>query len=110
MAQSFQKQDTKATTQIQSDHQASPDGGPAGSECHRGMMKCGLRHHGLKGVLLMVACCAIPLVLLLALPALGAAVGGFATSAITILAILVCPVGMVVMMWMMTREKDIDAS
>jgi hypothetical protein len=73
-------------------------------------MKCGMSHKGLKGLLLMVACCGIPLALLLALPVLGASVGGFGISAISILAVLVCPVGMAVMMWMMMRGQDNGAA
>ena len=55
----------------------------------------------LKGLFLTVACCAVPLILLLALPVLGTGLGGRTAPVVHTLALLACPVGMALMMWMM---------
>jgi hypothetical protein len=60
----------------------------------------------LKGLLLMAACCAAPLLLLLALPVLGTILGGHSAPAVSALAVLACPVGMALMMWMMRRRRQ----
>ena len=62
---------------------------------------------GLKGMLMMAACCAAPLLLLAAIPFLGAAFGslaGVGSGLLTIVALLACPVGMFLMMRMMTKK------
>ena len=81
----------------------------ATSECRSGMMACGMGHKGLKGLLLMAACCGAPLLLFLALPLLGSTLGGFGASAVNTLALLACPVGMVLMMWLMMRGQQAGA-
>ncbi len=60
---------------------------------------------GLKGMLLMAACCGAPVLLFLALPLVGSALGGLGTSTVRTLALLACPVGMVLMAWMMMRGQ-----
>ena len=79
------------------------------SACHSGMMGCGMGKWGLKGLLLMAACCGAPLLLLLALPILGTALGGLGTVAVSTLALLACPIGMAVMMWLMMRGQHTGA-
>jgi hypothetical protein len=103
MVQNIHSIDKKETSQVQSTHQASPDS-------RKDMTKCGMNHKGIKGLLFMVACCSIPLVILLALPALGIATGGVGASAIGILAVLLCPIGMILMMRMMIREQGTDTA
>lgn len=63
---------------------------------------------GLKGMLMMAICCGAPLLLLLAIPFLGAAFGSLAavgTGLLTVVAVLACPVGMYLMMRMMMNNK-----
>jgi hypothetical protein len=72
------------------------------------MMACGMAGKGLKGLFLMVACCAVPLILLLALPVRGTGLGGRTAPVVNTLAVLACPVGMALMMWMM-RGRRVDA-
>jgi hypothetical protein len=69
------------------------------------MMACGMGQKGLKGLLLMAACCGAPILLFLALPVLGSALGALGTSALSTLAVLACPIGMALMMWMMLRAQ-----
>lgn len=62
---------------------------------------------GLKGMLMMAICCGAPLLLLLAIPFLGAAFGSLAavgSGLLTIVAVLACPVGMYLMMRMMNKK------
>jgi hypothetical protein len=70
------------------------------------MMGCGMGKKGLKGMLLMAACCGAPLLLVLVLPMLGSALGSLGVSALNTLALLACPVGMALMMWMMMRGQQ----
>ena len=105
MAKNLQKE----TTDIPSTGNASPGGHAVPSECRSGMMACGMGHQGLKGLLMMAACCGAPLVLVLALPVLGSALGGFGGSVVNTLAPLACPVGMVLMMWLMRRGQQAGA-
>lgn len=96
---------TKEITDIQSTGEVSPGHYTATSECRSGMMGCGMGHKGLKGLLLMAACCGAPFILLLALPVVGSALGGLGASAVNTLAFLACPIGMALMMWMMMRAQ-----
>lgn len=64
---------------------------------------------GLKGMLMMAVCCAAPLLLLAAIPFLGAAFGSLAAAGsglLSIVALLACPVGMFLMMRMMMNDKN----
>jgi hypothetical protein len=101
--------DTTKTSDVQATAQKSPGDQAAASECRGGMMGCGMGHKGLKGLLLMAACCGAPLLLVLAVPALGATLGGAVTAILPLLAALACPVGMVLMMWLMLRGQQAGA-
>jgi hypothetical protein len=68
-------------------------------------MACGMDHKGFTGLLWMVACCAAPLVLALALPALGTRLGGRTASLFSTFTVLACPVSMMLMLWMMRRQR-----
>ena len=99
----------KESTDTQSTGNTSPGDRAATSECRSGMMACGMGNKGLKGLLLMAACCGAPLLLVLALPVVGSALGGLGASAVNTLALLACPVGMVLMMWLMMRGQRAGA-
>ena len=99
----------KELTDTQSTGNTSPGDPAATSECRSGMMACGMGRKGLKGLLLMAACCGAPLLLVLALPVVGSALGGLGASAVNTLALLACPVGMVLMMWLMMRGQRAGA-
>lgn len=102
-------QQTNKTTDVQSNGSPSPGDHPAASSCRSGMMGCGMGKKGLKGMLLMAACCGAPVLLLLALPLMGSALGAFGVSALNTLAVLACPIGMALMMWMMMRGQRSEA-
>jgi hypothetical protein len=68
-------------------------------------MACDMDHKGLKGLLWMGACCAAPLVLGLALPVLGIGLGGRTAPVVGALTALACPVSMLLMLWMMRRQR-----
>jgi len=87
----------------------TPDDRPTASQCQSGMMGCGMGHKGLKGLLMMAACCGAPVLLLLALPMFGTALGGLGVSMVNTLAVLACPVGMGLMMWFMMRAQQAAA-
>ncbi len=62
----------------------------------------------LKGMLMMAACCAAPILLLAAIPFLGATFGSLTAAGsglLSIVALLACPVGMYFMMRMMMKDK-----
>ena len=96
----------KASTGTQSTGNPSPGDRAATSGCRGGMMACGMGNKGLKGLLLLAACCGAPLLLVLALPVVGSALGGLGASAVNTLALLACPVGMVLMMWLLMRGQQ----
>ncbi len=62
----------------------------------------------LKGVLMMVVCCATPLLLFAVIPFLAATMGSLAAAGsglLSVVALLACPVGMFLMMRMM-KDKN----
>jgi hypothetical protein len=80
---------TQETPDVQSTATASP--GDRATACRSGMMGCGMGKKGLKGLLLMAACCGAPLLLILVLPVVGSALGSLGVSALHTLALLACP-------------------
>jgi hypothetical protein len=100
---------TQETQDMQPAANTSSDNRTDTSTCRRGMMGCGMGQQGLKGMLLMAACCGAPLLILLVLPLMGTALGGVGASALSTLAYLACPIGMVLMMWMMMRGQQAEA-
>lgn len=54
----------------------------------------------------MTICCAAPLLLFAAVALFGLSLGAIASGALSILALLACPVGMFLMMRMMMKGKS----
>jgi hypothetical protein len=67
-------------------------------------MACSMGHKGLTGLFWMVACCAAPLLLGLAMPVLGIGLGGRTAPVVSTLTVLVCPVSMMLVLWIMRRQ------
>ena len=99
---------TKETTDLRSTETPSPDDCAEASTGGSGMMGCGMGKKGLKGMLMMAACCGAPVLLLLARPLMGSALGGLGASAVSTLVVLACPVGMVLLVWMMMRGQKAE--
>ncbi len=58
----------------------------------------------LKGMLMMALCCGTPLLLVAAVTFFGISLGAMASGALSLAAILACPVGMYLMMRMMNKK------
>ena len=59
----------------------------------------------LKGVLPMAICCGAPLLLVAAISFFGLSLGAIASGALSLVAVLACPVGMFLMMRSMMKDK-----
>ena len=59
----------------------------------------------LKGVLPMAICCGAPLLLVAAISFFGLSLGAIASGALSLVAVLACPVGMFLMMRLMMKDK-----
>jgi hypothetical protein len=59
----------------------------------------------IKGTLGMAICCAAPLLLVAAIAFFGLSLGAIASGAVSLMALLACPVGMYVMMRMVMKDK-----
>jgi hypothetical protein len=60
----------------------------------------------LKGALGMVICCAAPLLVFAAIAFFGLSLGAIASGALSLVALLACPIGMFLMMRMMMKNKN----
>jgi hypothetical protein len=84
-------------------------GVPAGTVAKPAEESAARPMHGkgwLKGALGMVICCAAPLLVFAAIAFFGLSLGAIASGALTLLAILACPIGMFLMMRMMMKNKN----
>ena len=71
-----------------------------------GSAACPMQGKGwLKGALGMAICCGAPLLLLAAIAFFGLSLGAIASGALSLVALLACPVGMFLMMRMMMKDK-----
>ena len=71
-----------------------------------GSVACSMQGKGwLKGPFGMAICCGAPLLLIAAISFFGLPLGALASGALSPLAVLACPVGMFLMMRMMTKDK-----
>ena len=71
-----------------------------------GSTACHMRGKGwLKGPLAMAICCAAPLLLVAAISFFGLSLGAIASGALSLAALLACPIGMYLMMRMMRDDK-----
>jgi len=59
----------------------------------------------IKGTLGMVICCGAPVLLVVAIAFFGLSLGAIASSALSLAALLACPLGMFLMMRMMMKDK-----
>ena len=71
-----------------------------------GSAACPMQGKGwLKGTLGMAICCGAPLLLVAAIAFFGLSLGAIASGALSLVALLACPVGMFLMMRMMMKDK-----
>lgn len=71
-----------------------------------GSAACPMQGKGwLKGTLGMAICCTAPLLLVAGIAFFGLSLGALASGALSLVAVLACPVGMFLMMRMMMKDK-----
>jgi hypothetical protein len=76
-----------------------------------GSAACPMQGSGwLKGSLGMAICCGAPLLLFAAIAFFGLSLGAIASGALSLVAVLACPVGMFLMMRMMMKGSKEDQS
>jgi hypothetical protein len=108
MADNFNSQESAGSSAVSSPAVAPTEQAGAVKEVN---VPQGEKKGTLKGMLMMAICCAAPLLLLAAIPFLGAAFGSLAavgSGLLSIVALLACPVGMFLMMRMMMKGKKED--
>jgi hypothetical protein len=72
-----------------------------------GSTACPIQGKGwFKGALGMAICCAAPLLLFAAIAFFGLSLGAIASGALSLVALLACPVGMFLLMRMMMKDKN----
>ena len=81
----------------------------AATKTEDGSAGCPMQGKGwFKGALGMAICCAAPILLIAAISFFGFSLGAIASGTLSLVALLACPVGMLLMMRMMMREKKED--
>ena len=82
----------------------NPSGAAVGTDTDTA--SCKMQGKGwLKGVLPMAICCGAPLLLVAAISFFGLSLGAIASGALSLVAVLACPVGMFLMMRSMMKDK-----
>jgi len=83
----------------------------AATKTEDGSAACPMEGKGwFKGMFGMAICCAAPLLLVAAIAFFGLSLGAIASGALSVVALLACPVGMFLMMRMMMKGKKEDQS
>ena len=96
------------SNQIPLEKEKLPPENPSGValETKDGQAVCSMQGKGwLKGSLGMAICCGAPFVLVAAISLFGLSLGALASGALSLVALLACPVGMFLMMRMMMKGK-----
>ena len=76
-----------------------------------GSAACPMQGKGwFKGALGIAMCCGAPILLIAAISFFGLSLGATASGALSLVALLACPVGMLLMMRMMMKGKNEDQS
>ncbi|MFQ5684139.1 MAG: hypothetical protein ACE5HC_12800 [Candidatus Binatia bacterium] len=96
MSDQIQLQERTESPQISSVGGGGAIEGPEGSQTQKKWT--------LKGMLMMAACCGAPLLLLLAIPLFGFSLAGVGGALLPFIVLLACPVGMYLMMRMMSKR------
>ena len=100
--------------EIALEKQELPAKNPAGSavKTEDGSAACPMQGKGwFKGALGMAICCGAPILLFAAISFFGLSLGAIASGALSLVALLACPVGMWLMMRMMMKgEKENQSS
>jgi hypothetical protein len=95
--------------QVVSDEEKTPIGNRSGvpAKTEDGSVGCRMQGKGwFKGGLVMVACCAGPLLLGAAIALFGISLGALVDNFLSIALLVACPVGMYLMMRMMIKNKQ----
>ena len=80
---------------------------PRTAETDKASRVCSMSLQGwLTGPLGMAICCGVPVLVLLAISLFGLSLGAIASGAISLAAILACPVGMYLMMRIMNKKQQ----
>ena len=67
---------------------------------------CRMQRKGwFKGALGMAVCCGVPILLIAAISFFGLSLGALASGALSLVALLACPIGMFLMMRVMMKDK-----
>jgi len=95
------------SNEIRSGEKDLSSGNPSGAAVEaEGGPVCKMQGKGwLKGPLGMAICCGAPLLLVAAISFFGLSLGAIASGALSLAAVLACPVGMYLMMRMMMNKK-----
>src|SRR5438105_2025415 len=99
--------------QILLEKEELPGENPTGAavKTEDGSAACPMQGKGwLKGTLGMAICCAAPILLIAAISFFGLSLGAIASGTLSLMALLACPVGMLLMMRMMMKGKNEDQS
>jgi hypothetical protein len=101
-----QKGDFMSDQVLSKEKKIPAENSTAVEKTENGSAACPIQGKGwLKGPLGMAICCAAPLLLVAAISFFGLSLGAIASGALSLVALLACPVGMFLMMRMMMKEK-----
>ncbi|HEV8719718.1 MAG TPA: hypothetical protein VGW77_03660 [Candidatus Binatia bacterium] len=93
--------------QILLEKEKLPTENPTGAavKTEDGSAACPMQGKWLKGTLGMAICCGAPILLIAAISFFGLSLGAITSGALSLAALLACPVGMYLMMRMMRDDK-----